>query len=262
MSSSGSWTRVSMLRIPTSRRTSTVDDPLIDDACKTDPDNSCEDPATVDENGHGTHVAGTVASPINDLGMAGVAPNATLVNIRVGQDSGFFFLEPVLNAMEYAANSGIDVVNMSFYTDPWLYNCPLDHPATDPTTGAPIDSPDAQLEQQAIIDLTQRAVDYGRAHGVTFVAAAGNEATNLGNPTFDDTSPDYPPDSAYARTVTNFCIDVPTEANGVVVVSSVGPVEPNLSPFPRKSFFSNYGVEQTDVAAPGGDSRVFFGTPQ
>jgi len=47
-----------------------------------------------------------------------------------------------------------------------------------------------------------------------------------------------------------------------VGVSSVGPVEPNLSPFPRKSYFSNYGVEQTDVAAPGGDSRVFFGTPQ
>src|SRR5215211_6146700 len=235
-------------------RNFTVDDPLIDDACKTDPDNSCEDPATVDENGHGTHVAGTVASPINDLGMAGVAPNATLVNIRAGQDSGFFFLEPVLNAMEYAANSGIDVVNMSFYTDPWLYNCPLDHPAADPTTGAPIDSPDAQLEQQAIIDLTQRAVDYGRAHGVTFVAAAGNEATNLGNPTFDDTGPGYPPDSAYARTVTNFCIDVPTETEGVIAISALGPSG-------GKADYSNYGREQNNVSAPGGYFRDFFGTP-
>jgi Subtilase family len=123
------------------------------------------------------HVAGAVASPVNGLGMAGVAPNVTLVNIRAGRDSGFFFLEPTINAMEYAGDVGIDVVNMSFYTDPWLYNCGPDHPATDPSTGAPVDSPDAQLEQQAIIDLTQRAVDYARARGVTFVAAAGNEAT-------------------------------------------------------------------------------------
>jgi lantibiotic leader peptide-processing serine protease len=235
-------------------RNFTVDDPIIDGACKTDPDKSCQDPATVDEDGHGTHVAGTVAAPVNGLGMAGVAPNVTLVNIRAGQDSGFFFLEPVLNAMEYAGNNGIDVVNMSFYTDPWLYNCGPDHPATDPATGQPVDSPDAQLEQQAIIDLTQRAVDYGRAHGVTFVAAAGNEATNLGNPTFDDTSPDYPPGTNYARVVTNFCIDVPTETDGVISVSALGPSS-------GKADYSNYGREQINVSAPGGYFRDFFGTP-
>ncbi len=235
-------------------RNFTVDDPIIDGACKTDPDNSCQDPANVDEDGHGTHVAGTVASPINGFGMAGVAPNVTLVNIRAGQDSGFFFLEPTINAMEYAGNVGIDVVNMSFYTDPWLYNCGPDHPATDPETGEPVDSPDAQLEQQAIIDLTQRAVDYARARGVTFVSAAGNEATNLGNPTFDATSPDYPPGTNYARVVTNFCIDVPTETEGVISVSALGPSG-------GKADYSNYGREQINVSAPGGYFRDFFGTP-
>jgi subtilisin family serine protease len=235
-------------------RNFTVDDPIIDGSCKSDPDKSCQDLATVDENGHGTHVAGTVASPVNGLGMAGVAPNVTLVNIRAGQDSGFFFLGPTIEAMRYAGDNGIDVVNMSFYTDPWLYNCGPDHPATDPATGAPVDSPDAQLEQQAIIDLTQRAVDYGRAHGVTFVAAAGNEATNLGNPTFDPTSPDYPPGTEYDRVVTNFCIDVPTETEGVISVSALGPSG-------AKSDYSNYGREQIDVSAPGGYFRDFFGTP-
>jgi subtilisin family serine protease len=233
----------------------TVDDPIIDGSCKSDPDKSCQDPATVDENSHGTHVAGTVASPVNGLGMAGVAPNVTLVNIRAGQDSGFFFLEPVINAMEYAADNGIDVVNMSFYTDPWLYNCGPDHPATDPATGAPADSADAQLEQQAIIDLTQNAVDYGRAHGVTFIAAAGNSATNLGNPTFDPTSPDYPPGSEYDRVVTNFCLDVPTETEGVLSISALGPSG-------AKADYSNYGREQVNVSAPGGYFRDFFGTPQ
>ena len=235
-------------------RNFTVDDELIDGKCSHEPDHSCNDPATVDENSHGTHVAGTIASPINGFGMAGVAPGVTLVNIRAGQDSGFFFLEPTLMAMEYAGNVGIDVVNMSFYTDPWLYNCGPDHPATDPVTGLPVDSLEDQSEQQTIIDLTQRALDYARARGVTFIGAAGNEHTNLGNPTFDDTSPDYPPDAAYPRVVTNFCLDVPTELDGVVSVSALGPTT-------AKADYSNYGMEQIEVSAPGGYFRDGFGTP-
>jgi subtilisin family serine protease len=236
-------------------RNFTVDDELIDGKCVQDPDGSCFDPPTVDENSHGTHVAGTVASPINGLGMAGVAPGVTLVNIRAGQDSGFFFLEPTIQAMEYAGDVGIDVVNMSFYTDPWLYNCGPDHPATDPVIGEPVDSPEQQMEQQTIIDLTQRAVDYARARGVTFIAAAGNSATNLGNPTLDGTSPDYPPGSEYPRVVTNFCLDVPTETEGVISISALGPSG-------AKADYSNYGREQIVVSAPGGYFRDFFGTPQ
>jgi subtilisin family serine protease len=236
-------------------RNFTVDDPLIDGKCSSDPDKSCQDPATVDENSHGTHVAGTVASPVNDFGMAGVAPNVTLVNVRAGQDSGFFFLEPTVAAMRYAGDVGIDVVNMSFYTDPWLYNCGPENPATDPETGEPVDSLEDQLEQQAIIDLTQRAVDYARERGVTFIGAAGNSATNLGNPTFDATSPDYPPGTEYDRVVTNFCLDVPTETEGVLSISALGPSG-------GKADYSNYGREQINVAAPGGYFRDFFGTPQ
>ena len=43
---------------------------------------SGKDAANVDDNGQGTHVASAIASPINGLGIAGVAPNVTLVNIR------------------------------------------------------------------------------------------------------------------------------------------------------------------------------------
>jgi subtilisin family serine protease len=110
------------------------------------------------------------------------------------------------------------------------------------------------MEQLTIIVATQRAVGYARRHGVTLIAALGNEATDLGNPTFDDTSPDFPPGAAYPRTVDNSCLDVPTETEGVISVSALGPSG-------RKAYFSNYGTEQTDVSAPGGDFRAFLGTP-
>lgn len=226
-------------------RNFTVDIPAIDGPCEAEPDHSCNDPADVDENGHGTHVAGTIASPINHLGIAGVAPGVTLVNIRAGQDSGFFFLQPTVDAFTYAGDIGVDVINMSFFTDPWLYNCPNN----------PADSPEAQQEQRTIIEATQRAIDYARAHGVTLIAALGNEHTDLGNPTFDDISPDFPDGAAYPRTVDNTCLDLPAEGNGVISVSALGPTG-------LKSDFSNYGVEQTDVSAPGGYFRDFFGTPQ
>ncbi|MDQ1720179.1 MAG: hypothetical protein QOE89_4132, partial [Pseudonocardiales bacterium] len=38
------------------------------------------------------------------------------------------FLQATLEALTYAGDIGVDVVNMSFFTDPWLYNC-LNNPA-------------------------------------------------------------------------------------------------------------------------------------
>ncbi len=109
---------------------------------------SCVDPVDEDDNEHGTHVASTIASPLNGVGIAGVAPDVSLVNVRAGQDSGFFFLQPVVDALTYSADHGIDVVNMSFYTDPWLFNC----------TDNPADSPEYQAEQRTIIQASERAL--------------------------------------------------------------------------------------------------------
>jgi subtilisin family serine protease len=227
-------------------------EPGIDDGPCEHP--TCVDPADEDDDGHGTHVASTIGSPLNGIGMAGVAPKVDIVNIRAGQDTGFFLIQPTVDALTYAGKVGIDVVNMSFYIDPWLYNC----------TSNPADTPQQQAEQRMIIEATTRAVNFAHSHGVTLIAAAGNNWTDLGNPTFDDSSPDFPPETAYDRTVDNGCLSMPSEAPNVLDVSSVGPINntPSGSPYPRKAFYSNYGVEQVVVAAPGGDSREFFGTPQ
>ena len=223
-------------------RNFTTDIPLVDGPCEHP---SCVDPADEDDNGHGTHVAGLIGAALNGLGTAGVAPKVTLVNVRAGQDSGFFFLQPTIDALVYAGLVGIDVVNMSFFTDPWLYNC-LNNPA---------DSPAEQAEQRTIRVVTQRAVNFARAHGVTPVAALGNEHTDLGHPTVDTTSPDFPPGSERTRTVDNSCITVPTETRGVISISALGPSG-------YKADYSNYGIEQTDFSAPGGWFRDFFGMPQ
>jgi subtilisin family serine protease len=219
------------------------DKPDIDGPCEVP---SCLDPVGQDDNGHGSHVAGIVAAAANGLGVEGVAPNVTLVELKGGQDSGFLFLEPVVNSLTYAADNGIDVVNMSFYIDPWLYNC----------TANPADSPAAQAEQRAIIAAVSRALNYAHDHGVTLVGSLGNNHEDLGHPRTDLTSPDYPPGTTYPRPIDNAtCVDLPVEGPHVIGVSALGPST-------AKADYSNYGVEQISVSAPGGYFRDFFGTPQ
>ncbi|MFF5205600.1 S8 family serine peptidase [Streptosporangium sp. NPDC000396] len=211
----------------------------VDGPCEAEPDHSCNDPADVDEDGHGTHVASSIASPINQLGVAGVAPKVSVVNLRVGQDSGLFFLQPSVDALTYAGDIGVDVVNMSYYIDPWLFNC----------TDNPADSPADRLEQATVIKATQRALDYAHRRGVTLVAAAGNSGNDYTKELTDASSPDFasvPGEAPYSRTIPTSCLSMPTEGNHVISVSSLGVSK-------RKSYFSSYGNGYADVSAPGGD---------
>jgi subtilisin family serine protease len=205
----------------------------------------CVDPPAYDDNGHGTHVAGIIAAAANGFGLSGVAPGVTIVSIRGGQDSGFLFLQPVLDALTYGADIGLDVINMSFYIDPWLYNC----------TNNPADTPEQQLEQRTIIAATNRALDYAHDHGVTLVGSLGNNHEDLGHPRTDNTSPDFPLGTTHPRPIDNAtCIDLPVEGNHVIGVSALGPST-------TKADYSNYGIEQISVSAPGGYFRDGLGTP-
>ncbi|MEU4666820.1 S8 family serine peptidase [Amycolatopsis sp. NPDC023774] len=205
----------------------------------------CVDPVDHDDNGHGTHVAGTIGAAVNGFGVSGVAPGVSLVNIRAGQDSGFFFLQPTVDALTYAGDAGIDVVNMSFYTDPWLYNCRAN----------PADSAEEQAEQRTVIEATTRALNYAHRKGVSMVVALGNEHTDLGAPQPDATSPDYPSTSAHPRQIDNAsCLSMPTEGPHTIGVAAFGPSQ-------AKADYSDYGTEQISVSAPGGYYRDGFGTP-
>ena len=48
-----------------------------------------------DDNGHGTHTAGTIAAAANGIGIVGVAPNVKIAGIKAGNADGFFFPEAV-----------------------------------------------------------------------------------------------------------------------------------------------------------------------
>ncbi len=232
---------------PQRSRNFTTDIPEVDGPCEFE---SCVDPADVDDNGHGTHVAGIVAADDNDFGIGGVAPDATLVNVRAGNDSGYFFLYETVKALVYAGDIRLDVVNMSFFTDPWLYNCASRDEYIEG------DVTDEELAQQRLIrELVLGAVTYAHGRGVTLVGAAGNEHQDLAAPIrYDETSPDFPPDAAWPRTVKNTCLIMPNEAPEVVSVSAVGPST-------TKADYSNYGLGDVEIAAPGGWFRDFVGTP-
>jgi subtilisin family serine protease len=219
-------------------RNFTTDLPDADGPCEVA---SCKDPADVDDNGHGTHVASTIAAPLNGVGIAGVAPDVTLVNVRAGQDSGFFFLQPVVDALTYAGDAGLNVVNMSFFVDPWVYNC----------ANNAKDDASAQSEQRTVIAAVQKAIDYAHDKGVTTIASLGNDGVDLGTVKDDSASPDYPAGKAYPRTLDKDCLTVPAESKGVLSVSALGPSG-------RLAYYSNYGESQTDFSAPGGDA---FDTP-
>ncbi len=229
-------------------RNFTTDIPEIDGPCEFE---SCVDPADVDQGGHGTHVAGIAAAAANDFGIAGVAPDATLINLRAGQDSGYFFLYETVAAITYAAKNRLDVVNMSFYTDPWLFNCSSRDEYVEGTVT------DEELQQQRLVRrLVLDAVAYAHRRGVTLVGSAGNAFTDLAAPTrFDPSSPDYPEGTARPRVVKNTCLDLPSEAPHVISVSAVGPST-------TKADYSNYGLGDVEVAAPGGWYRDFVGTPE
>ena len=110
-----------------------------------------------DDNGHGTHVTGTIAEDTNDnYGVAGVAYDATIMPLKVINFDGSGNDADLIDAIYYAVDHGANVISMSLEFQ---------------GTGAP----DALGNYCAEVVGLPDALDYAYDHGVTVVAAAGNE---------------------------------------------------------------------------------------
>lgn len=136
-----------------------------------------------DSNGHGTHVAGTIAANrgSDNKGILGVAPQAGIMAIKVCGNSGFCWGDDIAAGIRYAADKEANIISMSLGGD----------------------LPDSQIKA---------AIDYAVSQGVLVVAAAGNDGHLDGYGSID-----YP--AAYEDVVAVGAIDI---NDGVAYFSSQG----------------------------------------
>lgn len=71
------------------------------------------DPFDDSDNSHGTHVAGIIAAEENGIGTIGVAPEAEIYAVKVLDQAGNGTLESVVAGIQWAANNGMDIANLS-----------------------------------------------------------------------------------------------------------------------------------------------------
>jgi len=111
---------------------------------------------------HGTHVAGIIAAPINNLGIQGVAPMAEIVAVKVLRQTGSGAFSWIVQGIIYASGPAVraDVINMSL--------------------GATFDRINAGGGGAGpLIASLNRAINYATAAGTLCVSSAGNEGVNL-----------------------------------------------------------------------------------
>jgi len=101
----------------------------------------------LDKNGHGTHVAGTIAGENNDFGVTGIAYDAQIMTVKVLNDSGSGSYSSAADGIYYAVDNGAQIINMSLGGS----------------------RPGTQLEL---------AIEYADSKGVTVVMAAGNNGNS------------------------------------------------------------------------------------
>jgi subtilisin len=181
-----------------------------------------------DENGHGTHVAGTIAAENDGAGVVGVAPGTRIHAVRVLNASGSGSWSQIICGIDWvtanAAQRNIKVANMSLGGR----GSSLDNGACGSTS------------------VLHQALCNSNAAGVRYAVAAGNSGWSYPD-TFD---PDVP--AAYDEVVT---VTAASDSDGLTGAGGPAPSCRSGETDDRYASFSNYSNNATDnqhtVAAPG-----------
>ncbi len=182
------------------------------------------EPTIQDFNGHGTWTASAVAAPINGVGISGVAPNVSIVELKTQDANGNGLLLWFDQALLYAAAKHVDIVSSSIVA----YTQKCSHGDEDRRQDC----------DGADYVLARRAVKYARDNGVLTIAAMGNDNLDLSNGKALNDVFGVPG-----------VVEVPAELPGVVGVSATAYDN-------GKTYYSNYGQGAVDVAAPGGSPHL------
>ncbi|MEH7111621.1 S8 family serine peptidase [Neobacillus niacini] len=180
-----------------------------------------------DENGHGTHVAGSIAA---NGKVKGVGPDLTVRAYRVFGATGGAQQSWITDAIVAAANDGVEVINMSIGGWRWMAN----------NLGEKGDS--------ASMVAYHRAIQYAIQKGVTVVVSSGNDSKDLNN--LHDMQAYWK--DTYGLDIKGPSRVVPAQIPGVITVSSSNEWTTN-----GIAFYSNYG-NAIDVAGPGGDNGPLY----
>ena len=130
-----------------------------------------------DHNGHGTHVAGTIAARNAGSGVAGVAPGTRVAAVKVLDDAGNGSLSSIICGIDWVTSTRTDADPAN---DIAIANLSLGGP------GQPVKS------CATTTDPMHKAICNSTAAGVTYVVAAGNDGWDFDYPTVPDTPAAYP----------------------------------------------------------------------
>lgn len=67
-----------------------------------------------DDNGHGTHISGTIAAANSTQGMIGVAPRSTVYPVKAFDHNGSAYVSDIVSGIDWCVRNGIEIINMSF----------------------------------------------------------------------------------------------------------------------------------------------------
>lgn len=148
-----------------------------------------------DDNGHGTHVAGTVAAANNTVGVVGGASAAELYAIKVLSSSGSGYLSDIVEGLDWAIQNKMQVINMSLGTSSnvqsfhdaviKVYQAGIVQVAAAGNSGGPVGYPAAYDEVIAVsaIDSSDRLASfssYGKAVDLTAPGVSVYSSYNTG----------------------------------------------------------------------------------